>query len=82
MMHLMNLPDFLYELNIYSIAIRLSLAVVLGGVAGLAARAQAQDEEEELVAVLGEIKNLNEKDGGHSTAGSDSPFAALKDLLD
>ena len=35
MMHLMNLPDFLYELNIYSIAIRLSLAVLLGGIIGL-----------------------------------------------
>jgi putative Mg2+ transporter-C (MgtC) family protein len=34
-MHLMNLPDFLYELNIYSIAIRLSLAIVLGGIIGL-----------------------------------------------
>lgn len=34
-MHLMNLPDFLYELNIYSIAIRLSLAVLLGGIIGL-----------------------------------------------
>lgn len=34
-MHLMNLPDFLYELNIYSISIRLLLAVILGGIIGL-----------------------------------------------
>jgi putative Mg2+ transporter-C (MgtC) family protein len=34
-MHLMNLPDFMYELNIYSICVRLLLAIVLGGIIGL-----------------------------------------------
>ena len=34
-MHLMNLPDFMYDLNVYSICIRLSLAIVLGGIIGL-----------------------------------------------
>jgi putative Mg2+ transporter-C (MgtC) family protein len=35
MMHLMNLPDFMYELNIYSICIRIFLAILLGGIIGL-----------------------------------------------
>jgi putative Mg2+ transporter-C (MgtC) family protein len=34
-MHLMNLPDFMYELNIYSICARLFLAILLGGIIGL-----------------------------------------------
>lgn len=34
-MHLMNLPDFMYELNIYSICVRLFLAILLGGIIGL-----------------------------------------------
>jgi putative Mg2+ transporter-C (MgtC) family protein len=34
-MHLFNLPDFMYELNIYSISIRLFLAILLGGIIGL-----------------------------------------------
>ena len=34
-MNLLNLPDFMYELNIYSISIRLLLAILLGGIIGL-----------------------------------------------
>lgn len=34
-MHLMNLPDFLYELNVYSICVRIFLAILLGGIIGL-----------------------------------------------
>jgi putative Mg2+ transporter-C (MgtC) family protein len=34
-MHLMALPSFMYELNVYSICIRLILAIVLGGIIGL-----------------------------------------------
>jgi putative Mg2+ transporter-C (MgtC) family protein len=34
-MHLMNLPDFMYELNTFSICVRLLLAIVLGGIIGL-----------------------------------------------
>jgi len=34
-MHLLNLPDFMYELNIYSICVRLFLAILLGGIIGL-----------------------------------------------
>jgi len=34
-MHLMNLPAFLYDLNVYSICVRLMLAIALGGIIGL-----------------------------------------------
>lgn len=34
-MNLMNLPDFMYELNIYSICTRILLAILLGGIIGL-----------------------------------------------
>ncbi len=34
-MHLMNFPDFMYELNIYSICTRILLAILLGGIIGL-----------------------------------------------
>lgn len=34
-MHLIDLPNFMYELNIYSIFVRLFLAILLGGIIGL-----------------------------------------------
>jgi putative Mg2+ transporter-C (MgtC) family protein len=34
-MHLINFPDFMYQLNVYSICIRLLLTIVLGGIIGL-----------------------------------------------
>lgn len=34
-MHLFNFPDFMYQLNVYSICIRLLLTIILGGIIGL-----------------------------------------------
>ena len=34
-MHLISLPAFMYDLNVYSICIRLLLAILLGGIIGL-----------------------------------------------